>query len=144
MVSWATNATAVSVVRYGTMSGVYTSKVVGTASTYTRGVYTSPFLHHAKIKGLQPSTTYYYAIGDDTPELNVRELSFTTLPPVGANECLTFTVIGDLGQTEFSESTVMHVLQDPTQQFTIIAGDLSYADGDQQRWDRWPSLAAPS
>jgi hypothetical protein len=49
----------------------------------------------------------------------------------------------DLGQTEFSENTVMHVLADPKQQFTIIAGDLSYADGDQPRWDRWGNLFEP-
>lgn len=49
----------------------------------------------------------------------------------------------DLGQTEFSENTAMHVLADPKQQFTIIAGDLSYADGDQTRWDRWGNLFEP-
>jgi hypothetical protein len=28
-------------------------------------------------------------------------------------------------------------------QFTIIVGDLSYADGDQLRWDRWSNLFEP-
>jgi len=145
IVSWATNTPSVSEVHYGLTPGANTWKAAGKASQYTRGDYTSPFLHHVKITGLNASTLYYYSVGDLNTKKgkNLRELSVTTLPPVGAAQSLTFTVIGDLGQTEFSESTVMHVLGDPKQQFTIIAGDLSYADGNQSRWDRWSNLFEP-
>jgi hypothetical protein len=44
------------------------------------------------VSGLSPSTTYYYAIGDEAS--GARELYFTTLPAVGATKSLTFTVIG--------------------------------------------------
>mmetsp|Transcript_21244 Transcript_21244/g.53472 ORF Transcript_21244/g.53472 Transcript_21244/m.53472 type:complete len:454 (-) Transcript_21244:7-1368(-) len=145
IVSWATDAPSVSEVHYGPAPGKYLWKAAGKASQYTRGAYTSPHLHHVKLTGLNASTTYYYAVGDASVEAGggLRELSVTTLPAVGGGQSLTFTVIGDLGQTEFSQSTVMHVLADPEQQATIIAGDLSYADGNQSRWDRWGALFEP-
>lgn len=145
IIGWATQGKGMPVVRYGLKSGAYEWKVVGTTETYVRGNYTSPSIHHAKVRrgcnwragsanvlpigappactpdgprmgqvpllfattcvgdllnfpcgsqvsGLSPSTTYYYAIGDEVS--GARELYFTTLPVVGGTQSLTFTVIG--------------------------------------------------
>lgn len=86
--------------------------------------------------------------GGKVPICDMRQASvFTSLDGTYlhrlSNVCLHLCPCRDLGQTEFSENTVMHVLADPKQQFTIIAGDLSYADGDQPRWDRWGNLFEP-
>jgi len=141
IVTWVTHSKTPSVVMYGTARGQYLYNSVGESGKYTRGNYTSDHIHSAKLKDLEPATTYYYTLEACWPP--AREFSVTTLPKVGAKQDLTFAVVGDLGQTPYSESTVMHVLADDSQQFTIIAGDLSYADGEQGRWDRWGTMFEP-
>jgi hypothetical protein len=51
-------------------------------------------------------------------------------------------LVGDLGQTENSLDTLQHmeVLRPDS---VILAGDLSYADGYQPRWDSWGRLMQP-
>lgn len=114
IVTWTTKSKAPSVVYFGSQRGNYSSQAVGGSAKYTRGEYTSGHIHSAKIKGLTPSTTYFYALGGDMKN-PMREFSVRTLPAVGPTEDLVFTVVGDLGQTLFSESTVMHVLEDDSQ-----------------------------
>lgn len=63
--------------------------------------YTSGKLHWATIEGLEPSSTFYYACGDEERGLSsVRE--FTTPSAVGPSQAVTFGVLGDLGQTNDS------------------------------------------
>ena len=51
-------------------------------------------------------------------------------------------MVGDLGQTEDSLSTLEHlVATDP--QSVVLVGDLSYADGDHRRWDAWARMVSP-
>ena len=49
-------------------------------------------------------------------------------------------VVGDWGQTDNSVTTGQHMLDDNAS-ITLIAGDLSYADGFQPYWDSWGRMA---
>ena len=57
-------------------------------------------------------------------------------------------LVGDLGQTENSTKTMHHILKAtqvlagdvPPVSALLIAGDLSYADGDPHRWESWLEL----
>lgn len=67
--------------------------------------------------------------------------NFSSHPGIGPNIPLTFVTIGDLGQTNNSQSTLDHIQAD-IGDFTAILhfGDLSYADGNETRWDTWGRL----
>ena len=55
-------------------------------------------------------------------------------------------LVGDIGQTENSSKTMNHILQARNAPIphpistVIIAGDLSYADAEPYRWERWLDL----
>jgi hypothetical protein len=57
-------------------------------------------------------------------------------------------LVGDLGQTENSTKTMHHIYQaahvlngtNPPVSALLIAGDMSYADGDPHRWESWFEL----
>jgi hypothetical protein len=84
---------------------------------------------------------------------------FSTPPMYGQPTSIAF--IGDLGQTKNSTRTMARILDAATAISTststvkydsnddrvvtnlLIAGDLSYADGDPTRWDSWLELAEP-
>ena len=82
---------------------------------------------------LPPSTRLYYSVGDPARRMS-QEFSFVSPPPVGAGALpYRLAVIGDLGQTPNSLSTLEHLeVNDPGS--VIDVGDLSYADGFQPRW----------
>lgn len=80
----------------------------------------------------------------DTPKFSL------TTPPV-AHQPTSLALVGDLGQTENSTKTMHHIYlatlddsnrpsQVPSVSQVLIAGDLSYADGDPYRWERWLEL----
>ncbi|EFN53998.1 expressed protein [Chlorella variabilis] len=140
-----------SVVQYGMQPGDYpfTGKRLGSAggalrvesrepvACYSSGAYVSGAIHRVKIgvgtEGpLPPNTTVYYRCGD--PERGwSQEFSFVTAPLVGVAALpYRLGLIGDLGQTDHSMSTLDHVtVTDPAS--IILTGDLSYADGYQPR-----------
>ncbi|KAL9249776.1 Purple acid phosphatase 22-like protein [Drosera capensis] len=51
-------------------------------------------------------------------------------------------VLGDLGQTEWTNSTLEHVQQKDYDVF-LLPGDLSYADTEQPLWDSFGPLVEP-
>jgi 3',5'-cyclic AMP phosphodiesterase CpdA len=51
-------------------------------------------------------------------------------------------IAGDLGQTENTQSTLSHI-KESAYDVLILPGDLSYADGDQPRWDSYGTLVSP-
>ena len=114
-VSWATTCKAGSEVNYGLSPGSLTQTVTGTASTYDFGSYTSPYLHHATLTGLTPNTQYFYTVGDATSGVSAV-INFTAHPGVGADVTgpggmpWAMAIIGDLGQTSNSVSTIQHVM----------------------------------
>ncbi|EGD72653.1 hypothetical protein PTSG_04388 [Salpingoeca rosetta] len=155
VVSWITTNASAGHVYYGTSKDKLNTRVEQLAdaerytfqSTYGEH-YVSGLIHHAKIPNLAPLTKYYYRCGADGFGYS-DVFSFTTPPVVGTSKFI-FSVIGDLGQTANSSSTIEHIKSDPTTNLTVIVGDLSYADSaerttptrncTQRRWDSWGEL----
>ncbi|TKY53080.1 Purple acid phosphatase 22 [Spatholobus suberectus] len=134
-VSWITeDKHTKSAVDYGTTKGEYITKAMGEHTSYQYFLYKSGKIHHVVIGPLRPSTTYYYKCGGSGPEF-----SFKTPPPKLPIE---FVVVGDLGQTEWTASTLKHVDSKDYDVF-LLPGDLSYADSHQALWDSFGRLVEP-
>ncbi|KAJ4960209.1 hypothetical protein NE237_020119 [Protea cynaroides] len=107
--------------------------------TYRFYNYTSGFIHHTTLLNLDYNTKYYYEVGVGN---TTRQFYFTTPPPVGPDVPYTFGLIGDLGQTYNSNTTLAHYQNDPLVGQTLLyLGDLSYADDwpnhDNVKWDTY-------
>ncbi|PIN05398.1 Purple acid phosphatase [Handroanthus impetiginosus] len=134
-VSWITSDKKVkSVVEYGKMAGKYDRAATGESTSYRYFFYESGKIHHVKIGPLEPSTTYYYRCGGYGAEFSFRT------PPVTFP--VEFAVAGDLGQTEWTESTLAHIGARDYDVF-LLPGDLSYADAQQPLWDSFGRLVEP-
>ena len=134
-------------VQWGTGPGNYDRISRGHFECYSTESYDSGALHKAVMgdeEPLPPNTAIYYRVGDINRNVWSKEWSFTTPPQVGI-ESLPYRLglVGDLGQTEHSLSTLKH-LQEHHTDSVILAGDLSYADGYQPRWDTWGRLVTPA
>ncbi|OIW11348.1 hypothetical protein TanjilG_19604 [Lupinus angustifolius] len=53
-----------------------------------------------------------------------------------------FAVVGDLGQTEWTKTTLQHI-SDPGYDMLLLAGDLSYADTIQEEWETFGRFIEP-
>ncbi|KAB1669466.1 hypothetical protein E1A91_A05G202400v1 [Gossypium mustelinum] len=111
----------------------------GIVLTYKYFNYTSGFIHHCTIRDLEFDTKYYYEVGIGNSS---RRFWFVTPPAIGPDVPYTFGLIGDLGQTHDSNSTLTHYELNPAKGQTLLfLGDLSYADAypfhDNARWDTW-------
>ncbi|GAB2272196.1 Purple acid phosphatase 22 [Dionaea muscipula] len=134
-VSWITeDKKAPSIVEYGRWPGKYEASATGDSLRYEYFFYTSGEIHHVVIGPLKPSTTYYYRCSRVAPEFSFRT------PP--ANLPIEFVVVGDLGQTEWTNSTLEHV-QQKDYDVLLVPGDLSYADTEQPLWDSFGRLVEP-
>ncbi|KAI4318343.1 hypothetical protein MLD38_032063 [Melastoma candidum] len=140
IVSWVTpNEPGSSQVIYWKGNSTWKNKAEGKVTTYTYFNYTSGYIHHCTIHGLEYDTKYYYEVGIG---LTVRQFWFVTPPEVGPDIPYTFGLIGDLGQTYDSNRTLTHYEKNPKKGQTLLfVGDLSYADDypdhDNNRWDTW-------
>ncbi|XP_021740821.1 purple acid phosphatase 5-like [Chenopodium quinoa] len=140
IISWMTpNERHPNVVRYWKAydpSDVYTAH--SQIFTYRYYNYSSGYIHHATIKKLEYNTKYFYELGRGDA---IRQFSFTTPPRPGPDVPYTFGIIGDLGQTYASNSTLGHYMANPKGEAVLFVGDLSYADNyplhDQSKWDIW-------
>lgn len=91
---------------------------------------------------LPHSTAIYYRVGDISRDVWSEQHSFTTAPLIGTNALpYRLGLLGDLGQTENSVSTLAH-LQAQNAHSVMFVGDLSYADGYQPRWDSWGRMVS--
>ncbi|XP_014496019.1 purple acid phosphatase 22 [Vigna radiata var. radiata] len=134
-VSWITEEKrAESVVEYGTESGEYNAKSTGEHTSYRYFLYNSGKIHNVVIGPLKPGTTYFYRCGGSGPEFSLKT------PP--HNFPLEFVVVGDLGQTEWTASTLKHV-ESREYDVALLPGDLSYADSQQPLWDSFGRLVEP-
>lgn len=139
IISWVTpDEPGSSHVQFGTSENKFQSTAQGTVSNYTFGEYKSGYIHHCLVEGLEHSTKYYYRIGSGDSS---REFWFETPPKVGPDATYKFGIIGDLGQTFNSLSTLEHYIESEAQT-VLFVGDLSYADRYQYtdvglRWDTW-------
>lgn len=126
-VSWVTDDKhAPSVVDYGTVSGNYTASATGDHTSYRYFLYSSGKIHHATIGPLAHATVYYYRCGGAGREFSLRT------PPAALP--VELAVAGDLGQTEWTASTLAHVSK-ADYDVLLVPGDLSYADTQQPLWD---------
>ncbi|KAI4378675.1 hypothetical protein MLD38_016121 [Melastoma candidum] len=134
-VSWITAGTAPSTVHYGTSPGSYNGSARGRSSTYEYLVYYSGLIHDVVIGPLKPNTVYYYQCGS----YSGQEFSFKTPP---SSLPVKFAVVGDLGQTEWTTSTLKHIAGSDYD-VLLLPGDLSYADFYQPSWDSFGRLIQP-
>ncbi|KAK7284877.1 hypothetical protein RJT34_19631 [Clitoria ternatea] len=123
-----------SVVEYGRNAGEYSEKAIGESGSYQYFFYSSGKIHNVVIGPLEPGTTYFYRCGGLGPEY-----SFKTPPPTLPIE---FVIVGDLGQTEWTASTLKHV-DSSEYDVLLLPGDLSYADTQQPLWDSFGRLVEP-
>ncbi|KAI9192554.1 hypothetical protein LWI28_024640 [Acer negundo] len=146
IISWVTtDEPGISKVQYGTSENKYEFTVEGTMRNYTFYKYKSGYIHHCLVDGLEHDTKYYYKIG--TGESS-REFWFQTPPKINPDASYKFGIIGDLGQTYNSLSTLEHYMQSGGQT-VLFVGDLSYADRYSYndvgiRWDSWGRFAERS
>ncbi|XP_077235805.1 purple acid phosphatases superfamily protein [Tasmannia lanceolata] len=134
-ISWITDDDSPATVDYGTSTGVYTSSATGSTDSYSYLLYKSGQIHDVVIGPLQPNSVYYYRCGSN----NTPEFSFKTPP---AQLPIKFVVVGDLGQTGWTNSTLQHV-KDTNHDVLLLPGDLSYADFYQPLWDSFGRLVEP-
>ncbi|KAF5482234.1 hypothetical protein F2P56_002822 [Juglans regia] len=139
IISWVTDdEPGPSKVQYGTSKNRYDLTAEGSMTNYTFYKYKSGYIHHCLIDGLKYDTKYYYKLGSGDSS---REFWFQTPPKIDPDATYHFGIIGDLGQTYNSLSTLEHYMQSPGQT-VLFVGDLSYADRYQYtdvglRWDTW-------
>lgn len=126
-VSWVTDdMRAQSVVDYGKASRNYTASATGEHTSYRYFLYSSGKIHHVSIGPLEPSTVYYYRCGKAGKEFSLRT------PPAALP--IELALVGDLGQTEWTASTLAHASK-TGHDMLLVPGDLSYADTQQALWD---------
>lgn len=154
------------VVLFGTDPNNLSGRGTGSSTRYDFsskgfGVQSSPDIHVATMSGLEPSTTYYYSVGDEATKSMSDVRSFVTLPRPGSSaesfvsrrraagaadvqdDSFAFAVIGDLGQTNDSVLTATQIAEDGGVDAVLHAGDMSYADTDQTRWDSYSAAMEP-
>ncbi|OQR85020.1 purple acid phosphatase 20-like [Achlya hypogyna] len=144
--SWVTPGPGASTVKYGRSEGAldWSSSAESPSTQYTYCNYTSGFMHHVVVTTLEPRTTYFYVVGADSYGWSVPK-TFTTPPRVGdLSKPLSIGILGDLGQTNYSEQTLAYLEMTPHLDAIFVVGDLSYADTVQERWDSWGHLVEPS
>ncbi|VAH47620.1 unnamed protein product [Triticum turgidum subsp. durum] len=126
-VSWVTDAKhGHSVVEYGRASGNYTTSATGEHTSYRYYLYSSGKIHHVTIGPLDPDTVYYYRCGVVGDEFALKT------PPAALP--IELALAGDLGQTEWTASTLAHVSK-TDYDMLLVPGDLAYADTQQPLWD---------
>ncbi|KAL3629675.1 Bifunctional purple acid phosphatase 26 [Castilleja foliolosa] len=146
IISWVTaDEPGSNKIRYGLSEGHYDLTAEGTVQNYTFYNYKSGYIHQCLVDGLQYDTKYYYEIGDGDSK---RKFWFQTPPEINPDASYKFGIIGDLGQTFNSLSTLEHSLQTGAQTILFV-GDLSYADRYDNndvgiRWDSWGRFAEKS
>ncbi|KAF3785149.1 Purple acid phosphatase 2 [Nymphaea thermarum] len=139
IVSWVTTSEpGSSTVLYGTAEHKRKFRAEGSITSYKFYNYTSGFIHHCHLNGLDYDTEYFYEVGIGHTR---RRFSFKTPPKVGPDVPYTFGLIGDLGQSFDSNTTLSHYESIKKGQTVLFVGDLSYADNypnhDNVRWDTW-------
>nr|POE64344.1 putative purple acid phosphatase 20 [Quercus suber] len=134
-ITWITKASTKPIVYFSETAGVYQSSVLGTSSSYKYMAYKSDEIHEVVISPLKPDTLYFYRCGE-----NSTEEYFLRTPP--AEFPIKFSVSGDLGQTEWTNSTLQHISQS-NYDMLLLPVDLAYADFLQSLWDSFGSLVEP-
>jgi hypothetical protein len=152
-ISWLTPDDCYSHVMYGQNKEKINNYVYGWSTNYnfTYGTdpstfYKSGYIHHVQLDSLTENTLYYYKCGDSIHKQDKSMspiLHFTTLPRISDNTPIIFGIIGDLGQTQYSQLTVNHLNKNKDIAMILHVGDLSYADCKQNLWDTYSDMIQP-
>mmetsp|Transcript_30217 Transcript_30217/g.33771 ORF Transcript_30217/g.33771 Transcript_30217/m.33771 type:complete len:385 (-) Transcript_30217:57-1211(-) len=137
-VGWTTTTTNQNIVEWGLQKGNYNRTAAGSEKRFEVEGYDSHYLYEALLTNLTPDTVYYYRTGSGgawSPEW-----SFKTPPSVPRT--LRVGIIADLGQTKYSKSVVDGLIKFKPD-LIVHYGDISYADGDYERWNSWAALSQP-
>ncbi|KAL3634365.1 Purple acid phosphatase 15 [Castilleja foliolosa] len=127
--------TVASVVHYGKLRFPMVHKASGQSLVYSQlypyeGLqnYTSGIIHHVRLTGLEPNTLYHYRCGDPSiPAMSVI-YNFKTMPVSNPKSYPSrIAVIGDLGLTYNSTSTVEHLMKNKPD-LILLVGDVTYAN----------------
>ena len=128
---------------YGVGALIYSSPA--TCSQYSAPPsYASPALCHANFSHFSSVAASWYRVGDDTNGWSSTSLYVHRMPDVGEAGA-TFAVVGDVGTTADSASTLTGVAEAHARSpfaALLLVGDISYADGDQSIWDEWGRLSS--
>jgi len=146
-ISWVTIDDCYSHVKYGTNDNSLENIVYGSSLSYEfyyiDKYYKSGYIHHVLLTELKPFTSYYYQCGDFKDKVISNILTFKTLPEIGDPTEITFGILGDIGQTVHSVSTINHLMKEHQISMILHAGDLSYADCEQTLWDSYGIMTEP-
>ncbi|WCJ34328.1 purple acid phosphatase 22 [Euphorbia peplus] len=134
-ITWITNDETPSIVDYGTSPSNLQMRANGTSDSYSFITYKSGYIHNVVIGPLDPSTIYHYRCSSNS----ARQFSFKTPP---SQLPINFVVVGDLGQTEWTQSTLNHISK-TNYDMLLLPGDLAYADLVQTLWDSFGRLVEP-
>ncbi|KAL5060231.1 hypothetical protein RYX36_031835 [Vicia faba] len=134
-ISWITESPTPTKVEYNEFLSKNTVSATGNTSSYRDGFYKSGEIHNVVIGPLKPNTVYHYRLGESTN----TTYNFKTTPD---RFPIKFAIVGDLGQTEWTVSTLNHIANS-SYEMLLLPGDLSYADFIQNLWDSFGRLVAP-
>ncbi|KVH90975.1 Alkaline phosphatase D-related protein [Cynara cardunculus var. scolymus] len=125
-----------SIVEYGKVKSLktQTQKTEGYSLIYNQlypfeGLqnYTSGIIHHVQLTGLSPDTIYYYRCGDPSIGAMSDVFRFKTMPVSGPKSYPRIGIVGDLGLTYNSTSTVSHLIKNHPD-LLLLVGDATYAN----------------
>eukprot|EP01100_Stratorugosa_tubuloviscum_P008521 TRINITY_DN355_c0_g4_i2.p1 TRINITY_DN355_c0_g4~~TRINITY_DN355_c0_g4_i2.p1 ORF type:complete len:429 (-),score=175.61 TRINITY_DN355_c0_g4_i2:512-1747(-) len=126
---------------YGSSMNNLNNKVKGKVTSYTSGSYSSGLIHSVILQDLIPLTRYYYQCGDSSKNAWSEINNFLAAP--ADQRPVTIGIVGDVGTTQHSNSTINGLIQNPSINITLLVGDLSYADGNQPVWDTFAEMIEP-
>ncbi|KAK3187877.1 hypothetical protein Dsin_027438 [Dipteronia sinensis] len=90
--------------------------------------YTSGIIHHVCLTDLEPDTLYEYECGDPSESLMSKSHYFRTMPVSSPSDYPNrIAVVGDLGLTHNTTTTVSHLLSNHPD-LVVLVGGLSNAD----------------
>ncbi|KAF1866831.1 hypothetical protein Lal_00018217 [Lupinus albus] len=133
-ISWVTIIPTPATVRYGLTPSADSFNVTGVTNSYRYLLYYSGPLHNVVVGPLNPNTVYYYRLGDSHKVYTLKT------PP--SKFPIKFALVGDLGQTEWTKTTLEHIYKSDYD-ILLLAGDLSYADTIQEQWETFGRLVEP-
>lgn len=124
-----------SVVRYGTLRSQLNRRATGHSLVYNQlypflGLqnYTSGIIHHVRLTGLKPDTLYHYQCGDPSIPAMSGTYCFRTMPDSSPTSYPSrIAVVGDLGLTYNTTSTVSHMISNRPD-LILLVGDITYAN----------------
>jgi len=139
---WTTLNNVSSVVQYGTSPSRLTSALHGSVGTFTEGGWIG-FMHYARLNNLVAGTTYYYRVGDGQNAWS-KTFSFKT-EPLNTNRVIRIVEIGDMGNVNSAPNIkrIQSMVDSNSVDFIVHSGDISYADGDQTKWDSYMRTMEP-